>query len=283
MRKYGLYIIDSLTQPGRLCREHFFRVPVSTAKMSRPRQRNTTLNVVLLLYLVVCLVPSPVSSITVRSPPELHASKGDTITLSCTFTSTSRPTSKMSVDWSYRPQSGGPPQTFFHFSSRAFLPEEGQFRGRIRWQGSPARGEVSIALINATLNDNGTYTCSVRNPPDVHGSPTSHTVLTITPQVASVRFSDVAVLLAFILLPSALITLILIGRMFCPTKQHRQSKTYRSPIEVTEGEEYGVKMMKTKEKRATCCDLYMMDSDYEDEYEMHKRLPREEGFAESQC
>ncbi|KAM3875304.1 myelin protein zero-like protein 3 [Diretmus argenteus] len=228
--------------------------------------------------------PFPVSSITVSSPAELHASKGDKVTLSCTFTSTSRPTSKMSVDWSYRPQSGGPPQTFFHFSSRAFLPTDGQFSGRIRWQGIPARGEASIALINATLSDNGTYTCSVRNPPDVHGSPTSHTVLTVTPKAPSVRFSDVAVLLAFILLPSAVITLILIGRMFCPTKQPHQSKDYRSPIEVTNGEEYDVKPMRTKERSAACCDLYLMDSDYEEEaYIQEKRPPNEEDFAESPC
>lgn len=75
-----------------------------------------------------------------------------------------------------------PPLQFFHFSSRAFLPPDGQFGGRIRWQGTPARGDASIALINATLNDNGTFTCSVRNPPDVHGSPTSHTVLTVAPK-----------------------------------------------------------------------------------------------------
>lgn len=59
--------------------------------------------------------------------------------------------------------------------------------------------------------------------------------LTSYSTVPSIRFSDVAVLLAFILLPSALITLILIGRMLCPKKQHNQSKAYRSPIEVTEG------------------------------------------------
>ncbi|KAI3354563.1 hypothetical protein L3Q82_019071, partial [Scortum barcoo] len=206
------------------------------------------------------VAPSLVSSISVSTPAELHASKGDTVTLSCSFTSTSRPTSKMTVDWSYRPQSGGPPQTFFHFSSRAFLPLDGQFAGRIRWQGSPARGEASLSLINATLNDNGTFTCSVRNPPDVHGSPTSHTVLTVTPKVPSIRFSDVAVLLAFVLLPSCIITLVLIGRMLCPKKQHSQSKSYRSPIEVTEGEEYGIYPGEAKEKRSSCCDLFLMDS-----------------------
>ncbi|XP_033952692.1 myelin protein zero-like protein 3 [Pseudochaenichthys georgianus] len=257
--------------------------PFSHIKMRRPRHGNSALNVILLLYLVVFYAPSLVSSISVSTPAELHASKGDTVTLSCTFTSTSRPTSKMTVDWSYRPQSGGPPLTFFHFSSRAFLPPDGQFAGRIRWEGTPARGQASISLINATLNDNGTYTCSVRNPPDVHGSPTSYTVLTVTPKAASIHFSDVAVLLAFVLLPSTIVTLILIARILCPKKKHNQSKAYRSPIEVTEGEENGVHPP-PKEKKASCCDLYMMDSeDEEGYYELKKRPPTDEGYAESQC
>ncbi|XP_029302333.1 myelin protein zero-like protein 3 [Cottoperca gobio] len=257
--------------------------PFSQLKMRLPRQGNTALNGVLLLYLFGIFAPSLVSSITVSTPAELHASKGDAVTLSCTYTSTNRPTSKMTVDWSYRPQSGGPPTTFFHFSSRAFPPLDGQFTGRILWQGIPARGEASISLINATLTDNGTYTCSVRNPPDVHGSPTSHTVLTVTPKVLRIRFSDVAVLLAFILLPSALITLILIARMFCPKKQRSQSKGYRSPIEVTEGEEYGIHPP-AKEKKASCCDLYLLDSEDDNVYDdLKKRPPSDDGYAESQC
>ncbi|XP_041797377.1 myelin protein zero-like protein 3 [Chelmon rostratus] len=252
--------------------------------MRGQRRGDRGLNAASLLCWLGLLAPSLVSSITVTTPAELHASRWDTVTLSCTFSSSSRPTSKMTVDWSYRPQSGGPPQTFFHFSSRAFPPLDGQFAGRIRWQGTPARGDASISLINATLNDNGTYTCSVRNPPDVHGSPTSHTVLTVTPKAPSVRFSDVAVLLAFVLLPSAVITLILIGRMLCPKKLRSQSKSYRSPIEVTEGEEYGIHPPGDKVKRTSCCDLYLMESEDEDEYHnLKQRPPLHEDYAESQC
>ncbi|XP_069003665.1 myelin protein zero-like protein 3 [Embiotoca jacksoni] len=252
--------------------------------MRRPVRGKAAVNVVLLLSLLGCFGPSAVSCITVSTPAELHASKGDAVTLSCTFTSTSRPTSRMSVDWSYRPQSGGPPNTFFHFSSRAFPPPDGQFVGRIQWRGSPARGDASISLLNATLNDNGTYTCSVRNPPDVHGSPTSHTVLTVTPKVPSIHFSDIAVLMAFILLPSAIITLILIGRMLCPKKKQNQSKAYRSPIEVTVGEEYGIHPPAAKIKTASCCDLYLMDSEDEAEYYNPKQfLPADDGYVESQC
>ncbi|XP_076591514.1 myelin protein zero-like protein 3 [Chaetodon auriga] len=258
--------------------------PFSHLKMRRQCRGSPALNAVLLPLWFGLLAPSLVSSITVTTPAELHASKGDAVTLSCTFTSSSRPTSKMTVDWSYRPQSGGPPQTFFHFSSRAYPPLDGQFTGRIRWQGTPARGDASISLINATLNDNGTYTCSVRNPPDVHGSPASHTVLTVTPKAPSIRFSDVAVLLAFVLLPSAVITLVLIGRMLCPKNLRSQSKSYRSPIEVTEGEEYGIYPPGDKVKRASCCDLYLMESEDEDEYLNLKQRPSlHDGYAESQC
>ncbi|XP_054651315.1 myelin protein zero-like protein 3 isoform X1 [Dunckerocampus dactyliophorus] len=252
--------------------------------MSRMFQRDCSLEVVLLLYLLGYFAPSLVSSITVSSPAELHASAGDPVTLSCTFSSTSRPTSKMIIDWSYRPQTGGPPETFFHFSSRAFLPGEGQFSGRIQWRGSPARGEASISLINSTLNDNGTYTCSVRNPPDVHGSPNSHTVLTVTPKAPSVRFSDAAVLLFLVLIPSTLLALILIGRMLYPKRQRSQSKGYRSAIEVTEGEEYDIEPVGGKALGGTCCDLCLTDSESEYEYnDMKKDTPVHEGFAESQC
>ncbi|XP_056297839.1 myelin protein zero-like protein 3 [Pseudoliparis swirei] len=252
--------------------------------MRRPRRGSRARSVAWLLLLVVSLAPSLVSSILVNTPAELHASKGDAVTMSCTFISANRPTSKMTVDWSYRPQTGGPLVTFFHFSSRAFPPLDGQFKDRILWQGVPARGEASISLVNATLSDNGTYTCAVRNPPDVHGSPTSHTVLSVTPKAASIRFSDVAVLLAFVLLPSGVITLVLIGRMLCPKKRRDQSKGYRSPIEVTEGEEYGVQPAGAKEQRASCCDLYMMDSeDEEGYYDVKKHLPVDDGYAESRC
>ncbi|XP_072310928.1 myelin protein zero-like protein 3 [Eucyclogobius newberryi] len=253
--------------------------------MRRLRLGNSALNKVLLLYLTLSFSGDLVWSITVNTPAELHASKGDTVTLSCTFSSTSPPTSKMSVDWAYRPQTGGPPHTFFHFSSRVFPPSEGQFSGRIKWKGSPARGDSSIALINATLNDNGTYTCTVRNPPDVHGAPTSHSVLTVTPKAPSIRFSDVTLLLAFILLPSALLTFFLIGRVLCPKKQRSKSKSLRSPIEVTEGEEFPAITSGGTPTKATCCELCFMDPDEEEEYyyNLKQRRSVEEEQAESKC
>lgn len=68
---------------------------------------------------------------------------------------------------------------FFHFYSVAYPPKEGHFKGRVIWHGDPGRGDASVRLLNATLNDNGTYSCAVRNPPDFQGPP-SNTVLSVS-------------------------------------------------------------------------------------------------------
>lgn len=69
----------------------------------------------------------------------------------------------------------------FHFSSVAYPIDEGHFKGRMQWYGDPARSDASIRLLNASLGDNGTYSCAVRNPPDIQGLP-SNTVLTVSPK-----------------------------------------------------------------------------------------------------
>uniref|UniRef100_W5M2W6 Sodium channel regulatory subunit beta-3 n=1 Tax=Lepisosteus oculatus TaxID=7918 RepID=W5M2W6_LEPOC len=38
---------------------------------------------------------------------------------------------------------------------------EGPWKGRLQWNGSKDLQDVSISIINATLNDTGTYTCKV--------------------------------------------------------------------------------------------------------------------------
>lgn len=221
-----------------------------------------------------------VCCISVEAPAEISVVRGATVTLSCSFTSSSSITSLMSVDWTFRPESGGPAILFFHFSSQAYLPKEDYFKGRVKWAGSPSRGEASIQLLNASLTDNGTYTCTVRNPPDVHGNP-AQTVLTVTPQRRSVTFTDVGVLLVFVLVPSGIITLVLLGRILCPcwsVSEKRPAAAHHSPIEVVTGDEYFYSQ--TQQKQSLCC-CYFKDSEYEDDY-MHEK-PHEHTFTESQC
>ncbi|XP_062872830.1 myelin protein zero-like protein 3 [Trichomycterus rosablanca] len=234
------------------------------------------------LFITFVLHPTPASCISVTATAEVNAVRGETVTLSCSFTSTSRLTSKMSVDWSYRPPDGGPPHTFFHFFSVPYPPEVGQFKGRVKWSGNPARNDASIQLLNATLTDNGTYSCAVRNPPDVHGPP-ADTILTISPKKAGLRFSDVAVLALFVLFPSALITLVLLMRICCPCCSPAFKTLHldhHSPIEVADGGECGCK--RSEKHRSGCCELVFVDSDGEDysSYYEKQQLYKE---AESKC
>uniref|UniRef100_W5KJS7 Myelin protein zero like 3 n=1 Tax=Astyanax mexicanus TaxID=7994 RepID=W5KJS7_ASTMX len=236
--------------------------------------------------LVVCVVLnlSPVCCIKVSAPEEIHAVRGETVILSCSFSSTTRVTSLLSIDWNFRPQSGGLAHTFFHFSSVAYHPEDGYFKGRVKWAGSLSAGDASIQLLNASLSDNGTYSCSVRNPPyDVHGQP-SQTLLTVTPKKLSLRLSDVALLLVFILVPSGLTALVLMSRILCPCcspVQKSYNLTHHSPIEVTDGEDYGYKQPPAKQRTFTCYELYCLD--HEDDYYFQHHKHHVEPVAESQC
>lgn len=85
----------------------------------------------------------------------------------------------------------------FHFSLKPHLPSDGHFKGRVKWLGNPSRNDATIQLLNATLNDNGTYRCAVHNPPDVFGAPTD-TVLTVTPKSEAIIINKRIVLMNYI-------------------------------------------------------------------------------------
>lgn len=67
----------------------------------------------------------------------------------------------------------------FHYQSVAYPPSTGRFKDRISWLGNAAEGDASIAIESPSVSDNGTFICSVKNPPDVyHNIP--QTVLIVT-------------------------------------------------------------------------------------------------------
>lgn len=67
----------------------------------------------------------------------------------------------------------------FHYQSVAYTPSVGRFKDRISWLGNTAKGDASIAIQSPSVSDNGTFICSVKNPPDVyHNIP--QTVLIVT-------------------------------------------------------------------------------------------------------
>lgn len=57
----------------------------------------------------------------------------------------------------------------FHYQGEPFPPKTGQFKGHVAWTGDLLKNDGSITLNDVQFSFNGTYTCQVRNPPDVHG------------------------------------------------------------------------------------------------------------------
>ncbi|NXQ35544.1 MPZL3 protein, partial [Alaudala cheleensis] len=103
---------------------------------------------------------------------------GEDALLKCSFRSSSPLTESLLVDWTYRPLSGGPMETvvrfiafpslyIFHYQSVPHPTPAGKFKDRILWVGNVANGDASIVIQSPELSDNGTFICSVKNPPDV--------------------------------------------------------------------------------------------------------------------
>ncbi|KAG5837384.1 hypothetical protein ANANG_G00238690 [Anguilla anguilla] len=181
--------------------------------------------------LIIGLAVCQVFPMEVRTSSEVEAVNGSSVTLTCTFKSSSQISSRVSVDWSYRPLSGGPTRSFFYFSSTPHLSLQGQFKGRV-----------------------------------------SQIRLSVVPKQLAVRFTDVAVLMGLVLLPSAIIAPLLLGRMWCCSKSCgvQRAKPVPSPIEVKEGEAAVYMDPTHKEKHITCCELYCRD--FDDEYYIHDEM-----------
>lgn len=64
-------------------------------------------------------------------------------------------------------------QIFHYTSGVAYVDNKGPFRDRLEFVGNPGRRDGSILLKNLDFNDNGTFTCDAKNPPDIVGRPSS--------------------------------------------------------------------------------------------------------------
>nr|XP_045002102.1 myelin protein zero-like protein 3 isoform X4 [Jaculus jaculus] len=114
--------------------------------------------------------------------------------------------------------------------------------------------------------DNGTFSCAVKNPPDVyHNIPL--TELTVTERGFGTMLSSVALLSILVFIPSAVVVVLLLvrmGRKAAGMKKRSKSGYKKSSIEVsddTDQEEKDDCMARLCVRCAEC-----LDSDYEDTY-----------------
>ncbi|XP_029429023.1 myelin protein zero-like protein 3 [Rhinatrema bivittatum] len=204
---------------------------------------------------------SGVSCMEIQADSRVYGIEGQHVKLRCNFWSSLPISGQLTVDWTYRPEQGGPIQNIFHYQSTEAYPIlSGIFGNRITWEGKVDSNDASIIIKDLTLNDNGTFICTVKNPPDVQGN-LPLTVLTVTKQAVSFQLTTATLLSIVVFAPSALVVLLLLLRM--QRKRKRSSKKYS--IEVINEANWKKKKRTCKERTYDCCVRCIEDSD--EEYE----------------
>ncbi|XP_056322386.1 myelin protein zero-like 1 like isoform X1 [Danio aesculapii] len=114
---------------------------------------------------------SDVSAIDVFTTAEVYVENGTTATLSCSFKSKEVVSRLTSVTWSFLPEgdSGAHTTILYHSDGKSFPGSLPQFKTRVEWAGDMNKKDASIRVIQMQFKDNGTYSCDVKNPPDITG------------------------------------------------------------------------------------------------------------------
>eukprot|EP00070_Physeter_catodon_P005803 XP_007112329.2 LOW QUALITY PROTEIN: myelin protein P0 [Physeter catodon] len=125
---------------------------------------------ILAVLLFSSLVLSPAQAIVVYTDKEVHGAVGSRVTLHCSFWSSEWVSDDISFTWRYQPEGGRDAISIFHYAKgQPYIDEVGTFKERIQWVGDPLWKDGSIVIHNLDYSDNGTFTCDVKNPPDIVG------------------------------------------------------------------------------------------------------------------
>uniref|UniRef100_A0A8C3SDQ0 Ig-like domain-containing protein n=1 Tax=Chelydra serpentina TaxID=8475 RepID=A0A8C3SDQ0_CHESE len=118
-------------------------------------------------------VLAPTLAIHVYTHREVHGTVGSQVTLACSFWSSEWISEDVSITWLFQPENGKDTISIFHFvKGQPYVDEVGAFKNRMEWVGDPHRKDGSIIIRNLDYTDNGTFTCDVKNPPDIGGKST---------------------------------------------------------------------------------------------------------------
>ncbi|XP_051891025.1 myelin protein P0 [Pristis pectinata] len=131
--------------------------------------RATTICCIAVLYALTVL--SPTHAISVSTHHNLHKTVGSDVTLYCGFWSSEYVSDLTTLSWRFRPDNSREIISIFHYGNGVpYIEKWGQFRGRVEWVGDISKHDGSIVIRNLDYIDNGTFTCDVKNPPDVVGT-----------------------------------------------------------------------------------------------------------------
>ncbi|XP_066495783.1 sodium channel regulatory subunit beta-3 [Tiliqua scincoides] len=100
------------------------------------------------------------SAVCVKVPSETEAVQGSHMKLLCISCMKREEVSATTlVEWYYKADGGKDVPIYEYRNEQREL--ESRFSGRLQWNGSKDMQDVSISVLNITLNDSGIYTCNV--------------------------------------------------------------------------------------------------------------------------
>ncbi|NXX98749.1 MPZL2 protein, partial [Centropus bengalensis] len=171
----------------------------------------------------------PAAAVEVYTSKEVDAVNGTNLRLKCTFSSSSPISQNLSVTWNFQPEDQSPHEPVFYYLKEPYKLSVGRFKERVTWDGNIERYDASIVIWNLQPTDNGTFTCQVKNPPDVTGI-VGEVRLRV---VEKVRFSEIHFLAVAIGSACVLMIIVVTVVMIC---QHRRKKAQEKRIEATDSE-----------------------------------------------
>ncbi|KAL7838738.1 hypothetical protein AOLI_G00271420 [Acnodon oligacanthus] len=170
------------------------------------------------------------AAMEVTTPKEVTGVNGTSVLLKCTFKSTHPiDESSLSVTWRFRPLGQTAEESVFYYQKNPYPPSNGRFKGHVTWSGNVMKNDASITLQDVQFSFNGTYSCFVTNPPDVH-SLTSEINLQV---VQSVKLSEMGILAAAV--GGAILLVLLILSIFL-TVRYCQRKHEDTGVELEKTE-----------------------------------------------
>uniref|UniRef100_A0A670YR14 Myelin protein zero n=1 Tax=Pseudonaja textilis TaxID=8673 RepID=A0A670YR14_PSETE len=144
---------------------------------------------------------SPTLAIKVYTANEIHGTVGSKIKLSCTFWSNEWISDDISITWHFQPERGKDSISIFHYAKgQHYIDNVGSFKERIEWIGDPRWKDGSIIIHDLEYTDNGTYTCDVKNPPDIVGRTSQVTLYVFENVLGGIIGGVLAVVLVVLLI-----------------------------------------------------------------------------------
>ncbi|KAJ7996831.1 hypothetical protein DPEC_G00222600 [Dallia pectoralis] len=192
------------------------------------RRINPSCRCVVLCGITLCLIfgTNLTVAIELYAPTEVLVENGTTGILKCSFTSREVISSDATVTWSFRP-AGADANTavsiFYYARGNHYPGSMAQFKDRVKWAGDLNKKDASIHLLEARFNDNGTYSCTVMNPPDISVTPVQTQLKVVVKE--SLPQNNAAVIVGAVC--GAVIGLFLIAVVTCLIiKRHKSNHEY---------------------------------------------------------